>query len=441
MNGRRISAASGAAATALLCLLMFLHVLPEQPSPDPPEGPADAVWRLPASQVGGGATAAFTTALSGRRKPVDVVVVGGYPAFTEASTVRAVDRATGAPMWRRDHADLVGVVGSGASATVVAGVNLERDDLWDFDALDAGTGALRWSIRGATALWTFSDRVLSLSCQPKSCLLTARTPTNAAVLWSARIPGTPANELTGANPSDENWTREPGPMPALVGIAMESSTVLVSTRRGSVMNIVPTDPMSRVIVADAGVVISRSAWDGTSCKISIESVDPADLKAVRWRRADLDPQTITGTACQQGSGLTGAGSLLQAVRPGGGVVLLRVADGRETWVGSAKDEVIASDGVIALIGDESPVVRMVDLAWGRSEAGLSCPREGGQAVHRYGVRLVGDVMQMDCPGSSELSDRWGHLAGLPLSRDDQLVAADGDQLIVQVGDELLLEPR
>jgi hypothetical protein len=201
--------------------------------------------------------------------------------------------------------------------------------------------------------------------------------------------------------------------------------------------------MVRVAVEDGFVVVSRSRWDGNACKAWIESPDPAHLTKLRWRRDDLNAGTVSGTACQQQTALTGSGVLLQAVRPDDRAVILRIADGTETWVGKPEERILTSDGRYAVVGDGSPELRIVDLAWGAAaDLEASCPEPPSERG-RFNptTYLVDGIVDLRCDEATELFDASGERVGPPLSRDDTLIAADDDAFLVQADDAVYLVPR
>src|SRR5947209_5980462 len=101
-------------------------------------------------------------------QPSGAVVVGTTVVVTAGTAISGYRLGGGELVWTRD-APWSAVAGSGAGAVVVAGKSGKG-----YDALDPGTGAVRWSDPAAIGAWTFTDLVVGLSCPPSVvCVLTA----------------------------------------------------------------------------------------------------------------------------------------------------------------------------------------------------------------------------------------------------------------------------
>jgi hypothetical protein len=300
-------------------------------------------------------------------RPEYAVVAGRTVIVIMPGAVEARQASSGDKIWSR-AVPWASVAGEGSSAVVVAG----RENRHGFEVIDPDTGAVRWNDGEAVGVWTYRETVLSLSCEKlDSCVLTSRAPSAGQVRWRTPLPGAGKvlaginHELLGsrdlAASTVDARVAAPADMPIMLGFPLGGKVQVVNTGNGRRVGAAESGQTTRVVVVGGRLLYSTAQRKGGQCRYALEARDPASGESV-WRRDGYDLRTASGAGCEQRRDPSGTGGALAAVRGDNREVLLSAATGAELWVGAAGEQVLATDGLVALIRTAGgKAVKAVDL--------------------------------------------------------------------------------
>jgi hypothetical protein len=211
----------------------------------------------------------------------------------------------------------------------------------------------------ATAVWTYQDAILDLSCaKAGDCELTAWDPRGSQPLWTVSTGGI-GFVLYAANP-DLPDTRQlttqgvddhvagPAPMPGLIGLPDNGKVRVIDTATGKVVQTASPGDGQRVAVAGGRVLtVTGTAADGT-CYYGV--VARSASGAAVWQRDGLNLRTAgNGSGCKQDRDPAGGEDVVLGVDPTGREELIAAHDGRVLWHGEKGENVLAVNDAYALI--------------------------------------------------------------------------------------------
>jgi outer membrane protein assembly factor BamB len=342
-NGKAVGRFEAALGIIGLAALAGTYFLVSGKNPLPAVGKAMQTWLDKASTLS-------TPEPAWRQRlgdtPSAATVVGHTVVFTVPSGAEARDAGTGQVLWTRP-ARWVAV----ASDTVLLGRG--RDS--GYDAVDPGTGGVRWHGAGL-AVWTFRDGLLSMECPAdRDCTLSRRSTEDGGAAWTTNLPDS-AKTLAGAHASTD-------PVPPALGFPVEDRVHVVNTGTGARLREEPTSGV-RVTVLGGRTLRSTASRRDEDCRLSIEARDPASGRTI-WKKTGYALGTAPASTCAQGRAPIGAGTTVVTVRADNRPALLSTADGHEIWVGTAGQTVLALDarGAVVRSADHQSIT-LIDLSSG-----------------------------------------------------------------------------
>jgi hypothetical protein len=289
---------------------------------------------------------------------------GGQVIVTAPGLVEAHYLDRGGLIWRHEAP-----WGTAAGDVAVMGRNGRG-----YAVVDPASGAIIWEETQAGAVWAYTNILLDLTCPNASgCTLRARSHrNNGDVLWSVPLAGN-GRKVTGLNPNlldtrnPAEWAAPavagaPGEAPSVIALAIDGHPMVVDLVEGRLARTLdPPGQLTRVSVAAGRLVVTRSLRGGDGCRIEIEGTDYLTGTSV-WRHEGYDLDTADEIGCEQRREPLGSGGLLSAVRGDNHPVLLDAADGSQRWVGEVGEQMLATDGSLAVIESaDRENVRVIDL--------------------------------------------------------------------------------
>ena len=343
-----------------------------------PIGPGVARWQ----QTVGGSPQSVTIA--------DDTVIVEYRTSVDAYGLTA-----GLKLWHSD-ADWAAVAGENATAVVVTGRLLTKG----YQVLDPRTGTVRRTDSRASAVWTYRDAILDLTCASAGdCELTAWDPAGdprwrvstggIGFVLDAANPDLPdTRPLTAAGGVDDDVTG-PRRLPDLIGLPDDGKIRVIDTAGGRLVQTVRPGSDQRVAVAGGRVLtVTGNAADGT-CYYGVVATDPPDGATV-WRRDGLNLRTAAnGSSCKQDRDPAGGEDVMLGVDPVGRAELLAAHDGRVLWHGTDGEQVLAvDDGYAVIRGADQATVRCYSFARRRAAWTRKVGPGASVALTRYAVVVV-----------------------------------------------------
>jgi outer membrane protein assembly factor BamB len=286
--------------------------------------------------------------------PVHLLPADDTVIVEQRTTIEGRSLTTGAHLWETD-ADWSSVAGPAGRTVVVAGQLLVKG----YRVLDPRTGTELRKNTKASAVWTWSDAMIDVTCRnSQDCTLAAREPASGDERWHADLPGVGVG-LFADNPDlpdlrsfevdqADGTLIGPGRMPRYLGFPIDDKIQLVDTRTGEVVNVITPGKNERVYVVGGRVLHSEAKPVSAACELHLTARDPITNRVV-WRLDGFNLGTVSGAACDQRSEPRGAGSALLATRPDGRQVLLDAADGRQLVAAPEGGKIISTDGVRAVV--------------------------------------------------------------------------------------------
>ena len=286
--------------------------------------------------------------------PQDVAIANDTVIVEYRTSVDAYGLAAGVKLWGSD-ADWAAVAGQGPGAVVVTGRLLTKG----YQVLDPYTGAVRRADTTATAVWTYQDAILDLSCaKAGDCELTAWDPRGSRPLWTVGTGGI-GFVLDAANP-DLPDTRQltaqgvddhvagPAPIPGLIGLPDNGKVRVIDTATGKVVQTASPGDGQRIAVAGGRVLtVTGTAADGT-CYYGVVARSASGGPV--WQRDGLNLRTAdNGSSCKQDKDPAGGEDVVLGVDPLGREELIAAHDGRVLWRGVKGENVLAVNDAYALI--------------------------------------------------------------------------------------------
>jgi outer membrane protein assembly factor BamB len=287
--------------------------------------------------------------------PQKVQIAGDAVIVSYRTSVEAYGLGAGVKLWNSD-ADWATVAGQGTDAVVVTGRLLTKG----YQVVDPRSGAVRRADTTATAVWTYSDAVLDLTCAKGSdCTLTAWSPTGTQPRWQvstggigfvldAADPDLPdTHQLTGQGIDNDVAGR--GPLPGLIGLPDDGKVRVINTATGKVAQTASPGLGQRIVVVGGRVLtVTGTAADGT-CYYGVVATDPPSGQTV-WRRDGLNLRTAgNGSGCKQDRDPAGGEDVVLGVDPVGREELISAHDGVVLWHGVKGENVLSVNDAYALI--------------------------------------------------------------------------------------------
>ncbi|MFC7534945.1 PQQ-binding-like beta-propeller repeat protein [Actinoplanes sp. GCM10030250] len=287
--------------------------------------------------------------------PQSVAVVGDSVIVEYRTSVEAYGLTAGVPLWSSD-ADWASIAGKGSDAVVVTGRLLTKG----YQVMDPRNGALRRADTTASAVWTYQDAIVDLSCAGgNDCRLTAWDPRSGNQMWTVGTGGI-GFVLDAANPDLPDTRRlvtddvdddvaGPQPMPGLLGFPDDGQVRVIDTAGGKLVQTVRPARDQRIAVVGGRVLtVTGTARDGT-CYYGVTATDPP-RNGVVWRRDGLNLRTAeSGSNCEQGRDPAGGYNVVLGVDPYGREVLINGYDGRNLWYGDKETGVVALNDAYAVL--------------------------------------------------------------------------------------------
>ncbi|PWK46666.1 hypothetical protein [Actinoplanes xinjiangensis] len=292
--------------------------------------------------------------------PQSVAIAGDAVIVEYRTSVEAYGLTAAVKLWASD-ADWAAVAGKGAGAVVVTGRLLTKG----YQVLDPSTGAVRRSDTAASAVWTYQDAIVDLSCSGgNDCRLTAWDPRAGTQLWSVGTGGI-GFVLDAANPDLPDTRRlvsgavdddvaGPPVLPGLLGLPHDGEVRVIDTATGRLVQTVRPARDQRVAVVGGRVLtVTGTARDGT-CYYAVVGGSPAG--EVVWQRDGLNLRTAdNGSACEQDQDPAGGYNVVLGVDPYGREVLINGYDGRNLWYGDKESTVLAVNDSYAVIRKDATI--------------------------------------------------------------------------------------
>ncbi|WP_328462937.1 hypothetical protein OHA21_36600 [Actinoplanes sp. NBC_00393] len=287
--------------------------------------------------------------------PQSVAIAGDAVIVEYRTSVEAYGLTAAVPLWSSD-ADWASIAGKGSDAVVVTGRLLTKG----YQVLDPRTGVERRSDTTASAVWTYQDAIVDLSCSGgDDCRLTAWDPKSGTQLWSVGT-GSIGFVLDAANPDLPDTRRlttddvdddvaGPPVLPGLLGIPDDGQVRVIDTATGKLVQTVRPERDQRVAVVGGRVLtVTGTPRDGT-CYYGVVATAPP-RNAVVWQRDGLNLRTAeNGSDCEQGRDPAGGYNVVLGVDPYGREVLINGYDGRNLWYGDKDSDVVAVNDAYAVI--------------------------------------------------------------------------------------------
>jgi outer membrane protein assembly factor BamB len=315
--------------------------------------------------------------------PQKVQIASDAVVVSYRTSVEAYGLGAGVKLWHSD-ADWASVAGQGGDAVVVTGRLLTKG----YQVLDPRSGAVKRADTSATAVWTYQDAVLDLTCAKGSdCTLTAWSPNGTQPRWQvstggigfvldAADPDLPdTKQITGKGIDDDVAGR--GALPGLIGLPDDGKVRVINTATGKVSETVTPGAGQKVVVVGGRVLtVTGTAGDGT-CYYGVVATDPPGGQTI-WKRDGLNLRTAgNGSACKQDRDPAGGEDVVLGVDPVGREELIAAHDGRILWHGDKGENVLSVNDAYALI--RSPNHASV-RAWSFSTGGTAWKRDVGANV-------------------------------------------------------------
>jgi outer membrane protein assembly factor BamB len=287
--------------------------------------------------------------------PQKVQIAADAVIVSYRTSVEAYGLGAGVKLWNND-ADWASVAGQGSEAVVVTGRLLTKG----YQVLDPRSGAVKRADTSASAVWTYQDAILDLSCAKGSdCTLSAWAPNGTQPRWQvstggigfvldAADPDLPdTRQLTG--PGIDNDVAGRGELPGLIGLPDDGKVRVINTATGKVSQTVTPGTGQKVVVVGGRVLtVTGTAADGT-CYYGVVATDPPAGQTV-WQRDGLNLRTAgNGSGCKQDRDPAGGEDVVLGVDPVGKEELIAAHDGRILWHGDKGETVLSVNDAYALI--------------------------------------------------------------------------------------------
>ena len=293
--------------------------------------------------------------------PQSVAIAGDAVIVEYRTSVEAYGLTAAVKLWSSD-ADWAAVAGKGANAVVVTGRLLTKG----YQVLDPATGTVRRADTSASAVWTYQDAIVDLTCSGgDECRLTAWDPRSGKQLWSVSA-GSLGFVLDAANPDLPDTRRlmsgdvdddvaGPPALPGLLGLPHDGEIRVVDTASGRLVQVVrPTRDQRVAVVGGRVLTVTGTARDGT-CYYGVAGGDPAGGRVV-WQRDGLNLRTAdNGSNCEQEHDPAGGYNVVLGVDPYGREVLINGYDGRNLWYGDKQSAVLTVNDAYAVIRNGNQV--------------------------------------------------------------------------------------
>jgi PQQ-like domain len=285
--------------------------------------------------------------------PKSVTVLDRIVVVEQRESVEARVRASGRRLWEA-KSDWATVAGTPDQTVVVSGTLLTKG----YEVRDAVTGLLLRKDDRASAVWSFANALLEVSCgTPRDCDLTAREPADGDVIWRTALPGigfvlfadNPKLAMGAALTEDGMQVRpRPALMPGLLGFPIDGRIYVVDTTLGVTFPAITPGRNTSVTVLGGRVVHSIATPKDGICQVVLSGRDPL-TGAEAWHRDGYNLRTLSGAGCEQHKEPVTGGNAVVAVRPDGREALLDAADGREMLTCAAGEKILATDGIHAVV--------------------------------------------------------------------------------------------
>ncbi|MBG0568931.1 hypothetical protein [Actinoplanes aureus] len=286
--------------------------------------------------------------------PQSVAIAGDAVIVEYRNSVEAYGLTAAVPLWSSD-ADWASIAGRGADAVVVTGRLLTKG----YQVLDPRTGVARRSDTTASAVWTYQDAIVDLSCSGgDDCRLTGWDPKAGTQLWSvgtggigfvldAGNPDLPdTRRLTSGDVDDD--VAGPPALPGLLGFPDDGQIRVIDTATGKLVQTVrPARDQRIAVVAGRVLTVTGTSRDGT-CYYGVVATAPPRNNVV-WQRDGLNLRTADGSDCKQGRDPAGGYNVVLGVDPYGRELLINGYDGRDLWYGDKESDVVAVNDSYAVI--------------------------------------------------------------------------------------------
>lgn len=291
--------------------------------------------------------------------PKTVTLLDEYVVIEHRRSVEVRSRTTGNLMWETD-ADWAAVAGE----KVISGTLLVKG----YQVRDPATGVVVRDDKEAAAVWTFTDTMIDVSCRtPQDCQLTARDPTSGQEKWQAGLPGigfvlfADNPGLAGAEPLGAITGQLP--LPPLLGFRIDHRVHVVDTNSGQTLPVISPERQTTVHVIGGRVVHGKAEPRDGRCLLSLSGRDAASTSEV-WKRDGYQVVGLSG--CELRGDPRAGGNAVVATRPDGRQSLLDAGDGREVLVCETGEEVLATDGIRAVVRSADGA-KLVGYALGRKK--------------------------------------------------------------------------
>lgn len=286
--------------------------------------------------------------------PQTVTLLPDQIIIEQRDLVEARSRYSGRKIWSTP-ADWAAVAGPPNRTVVVAGQLLVKG----YQVIDPASGAVIRRDDRASAVWTYDDQLLDVSCRtPQDCELTSREPASGDEKWAVGLPGmgfvlfADNPELLGSVPIEADRiapSHEPAKMPQLLGFPIDGKVYVVNPARGEVMQ-GPVEPSrrERIVVVGGRVVHSVATPRDGGCDVYVIGRDATSGGKI-WDRSDHQLRTITGGGCDQRSQPAGTDNVIIAVTPDGREQLIEAGFGKQVLLCAEGERILAVDAERALV--------------------------------------------------------------------------------------------
>ncbi|WP_212839981.1 hypothetical protein [Catellatospora sp. IY07-71] len=286
--------------------------------------------------------------------PQTVTLLPDHIVVEHRDSVEALSRGSGRRVWSTP-ADWAAVAGPPERTVVVAGKLLVKG----YQVIDPATGLVIRRDEKASAVWTFDDQLLEVSCRtPQDCELTSREPASGDEKWSTGLPGmgfvlfADNPELLGSVPLGADRiapSHEPGKMPQLLGFPIDGKVYVVSPALGEATRD-PVEPgrRERIVVAGGRVLHSVATPRDGGCDIQVTARDTVGGKVWSIPKGQ-HLRTIGGGGCDQRDQPTGTDTVLVSVLPDGREQLIETGLGKPVLTCAAGEHLVAVDAQRALV--------------------------------------------------------------------------------------------
>lgn len=314
------------------------------------------------------------TVRAGGSPDIAAVMRGGEVVVGTRGFVTAYDPQAGRTKWERKvHWALP------ADDVVIVRLRPENPDAdpdpdTGFSVIEPATGAVLWSDREAQAVWAFADAVVDLTCtRSGDCQLRARTHRlDGALLWSLTMPPA-ARSIRGANPAlagtrdPAEWfapaaAGTPGPMPPVLGLTVDGRIHVVDSFRGAyIREVTPPDRQTRVAVTNDRLLYIHAQPASPGCTYWVEAFDYLTNEP-QWREEGYSLDTASGAGCEQRRDPLGRGGQLVVSGSDNRPRLVRAAQADDKWVGVPGEQILATDGELAVVqGADQQTLNLIDV--------------------------------------------------------------------------------